>query len=70
MVVGVVGVVRVVTGGSVVRIEFVKEKETKGAVRYEECGNAQIVGMLYIRKHALPDPFPKRVVVELSFEEV
>lgn len=49
------------------KLSFVKGKETKGTVRFEEEGNKQAIGTLYVRKHVLPDPFPERVEVELTW---
>lgn len=61
---------------------FALEKETKGALRYKELvkdgqpvTNDFTVGTLYVRKQALidaaysSDRFPKKLKVELHFEE-
>ena len=56
-------------------LKFVFEKETKGAVRYQEVGDdgapafAPQVGTLYIRKTAIPGgKIPKRLVVTVVSE--
>lgn len=50
------------------KITFKQKGETKGTVKFEEEGNANVIGTLYIRKHALPEPFPRKVTVEVTFE--
>jgi hypothetical protein len=52
------------------KLKFAFEKETKGAVRYQEVGDdgalafAPQVGTLYVRKSAMPDgKIPKTLVV-------
>jgi hypothetical protein len=57
-------------------VEFVFERETKGAVRYQETkdgapveiGNGAIIGALYIRKDALNGVMPRKLVVSVSFD--
>jgi hypothetical protein len=55
-------------------ITFVLEKETKGAVRYQEV-NAEgkaieqaesVVGTIYLRKTALDGKIPQRVTVTIA----
>jgi hypothetical protein len=57
-------------------LKFVFEKETKGAVRYQEVGDdgapafAPQVGTLYIRKAAIPGgKIPKKLIVTIASEE-
>ena len=57
------------------KLKFAFEKETKGAVRYQEVGDdgalafAPQVGTLYVRKSALPDgKIPKTLVVTITGE--
>ena len=54
-------------------LKFKFEKETKGAVRYQEVGDdgapafAPQVGTLYIRKSALPSgKIPKELIVTIA----
>jgi hypothetical protein len=54
------------------RLKFEFERETKGAVRYQEIGDdgapafVPQVGTLYVRKSALPDgKIPKTLVVTI-----
>jgi hypothetical protein len=56
-------------------LKFAFEKETKGAVRYQEVGDdggpafAPQVGTLYIRKSALPGgKIPKSLTVTIASE--
>lgn len=49
-------------------IKFELEKETKGTVRYSEVGKDQVVGTIYVRKFALPEPFPKNLTVTITAE--
>jgi hypothetical protein len=57
------------------KLKFAFEKETKGAVRYQEVGDdgalafAPQVGTLYVRKSAMPDgKIPKTLVVTITGE--
>ena len=49
-----------------ITLRFELEKETKGAVRYAEAGT-EAVGTLYVRKSALPSPYPKALAVTIAF---
>jgi hypothetical protein len=58
-----------------VSLKFAFEKETKGAVRYQEVGDdgapsfAPQVGTLYIRKSAIPGgKIPKTLTVTIASE--
>lgn len=58
-----------------ITLKFTFEKETKGAVRYQEVGDdgapafAPKVGTLYVRKTALPDgKIPKALFVAIKSE--
>lgn len=48
--------------------KFVLEKQTKNAVRYkEEAGTAgPIIETIYIKKLALPTPFPQAITVTVE----
>lgn len=50
------------------KLTFQKEKETKGAVRYQEdaAEGQQVIGTLYVRKSALGDTIPESVSVDLD----
>jgi hypothetical protein len=57
------------------KLKFAFEKETKGAVRYQEVGDdgapafAPQVGTLYVRKSAMPaGKIPKPLVVIITGE--
>jgi hypothetical protein len=57
------------------KLKFAFEKETKGAVRYQEVGDdgtpafAPQVGTLYVRKSAMPSgKIPKTLVVTITGE--
>jgi hypothetical protein len=57
-------------------LKFMFEKETKGAIRYQEVGDdgapafAPQVGTLYIRKTAIPGgKIPKKLIVTVASEE-
>ena len=57
------------------KLKFALEKETKGAVRYQEVGEdgapafAPQVGTLYVRKSAMPDgKIPKMLIVTIASE--
>lgn len=58
-----------------IQIEFVFERETKGAVRYQQVdasgspinGDDALVGTMYVRKAKLPEgKVPKRWEIELK----
>jgi hypothetical protein len=51
-------------------LEFIKEKETKNTIRYQEVkgegGEGQIViGPLYIQKSFLPDKIPEKIKITI-----
>jgi hypothetical protein len=52
-------------------ITFDLEKETKGAVRYAERGEADAhkIGTVYIRKTALKEPYPKAIKVTVTLDK-
>jgi hypothetical protein len=57
------------------KLRFTVEKETKGAVRYQEVGDdgapafAPQVGTLYVRKSAMPGgKIPKTLIVTITGE--
>ena len=57
------------------KLKFAFEKETKGAVRYQEVGEdgtpafAPQIGPLYIRKSAMPGgKIPKTLIVTIAGE--
>jgi hypothetical protein len=48
------------TDKPLVSVSFDFEKETKGAVRYQERGHAPMIGTLYLRKAVFATPeYPK-----------
>lgn len=56
-------------------VRFILERETKGALRYQEVdehghaidgADVYTVGTLYLRKHAFPAPFPQAIVVTVE----
>ena len=55
-----------------INLRFAFEKETKGAVRFQEIGEdgkpgfAPSIGTLYIRKSALPDGIPQTLTVTIT----
>ena len=56
---------------------FTQERETKGAVRYQEVNEAgevenlreYAIGTLYLRKSALKEPWPKALRITIDFVE-
>lgn len=53
-----------------VKVSFVREKETKNAVRYQEVGDPDKakIGTLYIKKSTLGgEPYPQDIEVALSW---
>jgi hypothetical protein len=57
------------------KLKFAFEKETKGAVRYQEVGEdgapafAPQVGILYVRKSSMPGgKIPKTLIVTIASE--
>ena len=51
------------------QVKFKVERETKNTVRYAEDApeDKQVIGTLYLKKTALPDPFPQAVTVIVEF---
>lgn len=57
------------------KVSFTKEKETKGAVKYQELdakgqpvqGGDYVIGNLYIRKTAFNGSFPEKITVDVSW---
>jgi hypothetical protein len=50
-------------------LEFIKEKETKNTIRYQEVkvGDEKVViGPLYIQKSFLPDKYPENINIKLT----
>ena len=52
-------------------VKFEFERSTTNTVRYKEIGNVKdnVIGVLYIKKTALPDDPPKSVTVYISDED-
>jgi hypothetical protein len=48
-------------------VEFKIEKETKGTVRYKEQADEPVIGTLYVKKGALPVPYPAKLTMTLSW---
>lgn len=50
---------------------FTLDKETRNTVRYAEKteGKRPVVGMLYVQKDKLPEPYPERIQVMISILE-
>lgn len=58
--------------GGPLQIEFIKEKETKNAVRYEEEGtnggdNRGKIGTLYVQKSAFGGKIPDKITVTVEW---
>lgn len=56
-------------------VRFILERETKGALRYQEVdekgavieeADKYTIGTLYLRKHAFPAPFPQAIVLTVE----
>ena len=48
-------------------LEFIKEKETKNTIRYQEVNDGEIViAPLYIQKSFLPDKIPENITITIS----
>lgn len=56
-------------------VNFILEKETKGALRYQEASvegkpksisEGAVIGTLYVRKSALSSAVPQALVIELT----
>lgn len=51
-------------------LEFIKEKETKNTIRYQEVkegseGEDIVIGPLYIQKSFLPDKIPENIKITI-----
>ena len=48
-------------------LEFIKEKETKNTIRYQEVGEKEdiVIGPLYIQKSFLPDKIPEKIKITI-----
>ena len=48
-------------------IEFIKEKETKNTIRYQEVREKGdiVIGPLYIQKSFLPDKIPENIKITI-----
>jgi len=48
-------------------LEFIKEKETKNTIRYQEVkeGEDIVIGPLYIQKSFLPDKIPEKIKITI-----
>jgi len=50
-------------------IEFIKEKETKNTIRYQEVKEGEkgeiVIGPLYIQKSFLPDKIPENIKITI-----
>ena len=52
------------------KLVFVKEKETKNTIRYQEVkehGNI-VIGPLYIQKSFLPDKIPENIKITINID--
>ena len=52
-----------------VKVTMVRDKETKGTIRYSEEGDMQYIGILYVRKHAsavLGGEMPTKIEVTIE----
>lgn len=57
-----------------VSAKFVKDRETKGAIRYQEVDEEgemtiNLAGTQYLRKSALRKPYPDYVTITVSYDE-
>ena len=52
-------------------LKFIKEKETKNTIRYQEVneGGKVVIGPLYIQKSFLPDKFPENIKVTININK-
>lgn len=51
------------------RVRFIKERETKNTVRYQEqpeAGKPLVIGTLYVQREALGTPIPDEVTVKID----
>lgn len=55
--------------GKKVELVFKKERETKRTVRYEEVSDNPVIGLLYVKKFWLGEPYPKKLKVTLEVVE-
>ena len=46
-------------------LEFIKEKETKNTIRYQEVEKPNVLGPLYIQKSFLPDKIPENIKITI-----
>ena len=50
-------------------LEFIKEKETKNTIRYQEVKEGEkediVIGPLYIQKSFLPDKIPEKIKITI-----
>ena len=50
-------------------LEFIKEKETKNTIRYQEVKEGEkgeiVIGPLYIQKSFLPDKIPENIKITI-----
>ena len=50
-------------------LEFIKEKETKNTIRYQEIKEGEkediVIGPLYIQKSFLPDKIPEKIKITI-----
>jgi|TARA_R110001599_G_scaffold29595_4_gene100983 hypothetical protein len=51
-------------------LEFVKEKETKNTIRYQEVKDDGeiVIGPLYIQKSFLPDKIPENIKITITID--
>jgi hypothetical protein len=51
-------------------LEFVKEKETKNTIRYQEVkeDGEIVIGPLYIQKSFLPDKIPENIKITITID--
>ena len=61
------------TDGQVIEksLEFIKEKETKNTIRYQEVKDADgkaVIGPLYIQKSFLPDKYPENLNITITIK--
>ena len=51
-------------------LEFIKEKETKNTIRYQEIkkDGEIVIGPLYIQKNFLPEKIPENVKITINID--
>ena len=49
-------------------LEFIKEKETKNTIRYQEVkeDGKVVIGPLYIQKSFLPEKYPENINIKIT----